>query len=150
VVRIVGKPAGSPMPSRKRADVADGWARFRRRRGRPGSFCGPAQWYYRARANGTDHMTALATSVAPLGGRIMFVASPERAVAISRRARPEFPLSSQPSPALPGWDAGAARQRGGCNRHRDKRAKEPGIGQELIALPRATGSLSGAAAYYSR
>jgi hypothetical protein len=47
-----------------------------------------------------EDVTALAAAVAPIGGLTMFVASPERAVAISLRARREFPFAVLGSPAV--------------------------------------------------
>jgi HK97 family phage major capsid protein len=52
-----------------------------------------------------EDLTLLASAVAPIGGPIMFVASPERAVAISLRARRELPFAVLGSPAV------AARRR---------------------------------------
>jgi hypothetical protein len=45
-------------------------------------------------------LTALAVAVAPIGGPIMFVASPERSVAIGLRARRELPFTVLGSPAV--------------------------------------------------
>jgi hypothetical protein len=47
-----------------------------------------------------DDLSALAGAVSAIGGPIMFVASPERAVAISLRARRELPFAVLGSPAV--------------------------------------------------
>jgi hypothetical protein len=49
-------------------------------------------------------MVALATAVAPIGGPIMFVASPGRAVAMSLRMRRELPFTVLGSPAIAAGD----------------------------------------------
>jgi hypothetical protein len=51
-----------------------------------------------------EDVTSLAVAVGPIGGPIMFVASPERAVAISLRARREFPFTVLGSPAIAAGD----------------------------------------------